>query len=165
MDVDKKRYFGFHSVSGWRSFICGRCFRFGHLHKFWGVYFRLTFDLFHDVMIDALGSTVLHYRNRSFGIDIFGLTPLDHTSWMGPFWFWIDIFGLNLFHIDGPEHEYKMHVGGGYGTPGSGNGMGHYNNLTFSTVNQDHDYRIDVSCACQHPVKWLVVLENLPTLG
>ena len=51
------------------------------------------------------------------------------------------------FRIDNYHYKHRLHIGGGYGTPGSGDGMGRYNNLNFSTVDRDNDGHINFNCA------------------
>ena len=43
------------------------------------------------------------------------------------------------FRVEGPENKYRLHIGGGEGTPGTTDLMSYNNNRYFSTEDRDND--------------------------
>ena len=51
------------------------------------------------------------------------------------------------FRVDGPEDNYRLHIGQGEGTTGSFDAMAYHNNWPFTTHDRDNDGRRSGNCA------------------
>ena len=49
--------------------------------------------------------------------------------------------------MDGPEDNYRLHIGQGEGTTGTLDELAHENNYPFSTYDRDNDVHASLNCA------------------
>ena len=57
------------------------------------------------------------------------------------------------FRVDGPEDNYRLHIGQGEGTTGTNDAMAHNNNRPFSTYDRDND-AWSRNCALERKGAW-----------
>ena len=57
------------------------------------------------------------------------------------------------FRVDGPEDNYRLHIGQGEGTTGTSDGMESHNNYPFSTYDRDND-SYGTNCADFYKAGW-----------
>ena len=59
------------------------------------------------------------------------------------------------FNVDGPDQNYRLHIGQGTGTPsGSFDAMAYQNNMTFTTFDRDNDLHSSINCAASYKGGW-----------
>ena len=57
------------------------------------------------------------------------------------------------FRVEGPKNKYRLHIGGGEGTPETTDRMTVHNSMYFSTKDRDNDAGIG-HCALEHKGGW-----------
>ena len=58
------------------------------------------------------------------------------------------------FQVDGPEDNYRLHIGQGEGTTGITDAMAYHNNQAFSTYDRDNDDHSSLNCALNLKGGW-----------
>ena len=58
------------------------------------------------------------------------------------------------FRVDGPEDNYRLHIGQGEGTTGTTDAMAYNNNHAFSTHDRDNDVDSNRNCAAAYKAGW-----------